>query len=339
MVKDMARDIKYSTFVLEAIKITLFCLITTVIVKLLGANDNTILVILNMAVMSCAASFYPEKLDIKHTLSSSLVIISSVLFGGILGYYYPSLVAIVTIVYAASSILIPRTRHYMATFSVGAVVFYVFAALPFDIHLALTYLQYSGVIIITLVILTYFLDKIIYEGQTYASLGISQGNYPMAFTMVLSMTGATIAVFLLHKYTNVDHLYWVGLTVLVVIQGTKHQTIKTALLRISVNIVGALIVVLLFTYGMPQIFWLNFILLVTFMFFIFALGYSYVLRVLFIELFVLSITHLLGGYFNYVAFDRMTLTLIGGLLVIIAVLITNFAITIMRQYWPEITNS
>jgi hypothetical protein len=261
-----------------------------------------------------------------------LIIILSALLGGVIGYYTPSLVAVVTIIYAVLSILIPRTRHYLTTFSVGVLVFFIFSAQSFNIYEAFVYMQYSGVLIVVLVVLTFFLDKVIYVGQSCASLGVSQGNYAMAFTMAISLAGATIAVYFLQRYTNLQHLYWVGLTVLVVIQGTKQQTIKTALLRIIVNVVGALIVVWLFTYVMPDYFWLNFSLLVLFMFLIFSLGHSYILRVLFIELFILSITHLLGDYSNYVALDRMTLTFIGGFLVIIAALITHFVMMIKSKY-------
>lgn len=128
----------------------------------------------------------------------------------------------------------------------------------------------------------------------------------------------------LQAYTTLSHLYWIGLTALVVIQGSQQKTIQTSLIRIAVNAFGALLVVLLFSYLMPPNFRLNFLLLVLFLFLIFALGFSYIGRTLFIELFVLGFTHLLGDYQNVIALDRVILTLIGGAIVIFVTFITYF---------------
>lgn len=92
--------------------------------------------------------------------------------------------------------------------------------------------------------------------------------------------------------------------------------IFTALQRIIINACGALLVVLLMTYIVPNDFWINFFLLVVLLFGIFALGFSNVWRTLFIELFVLSFTHLLGQYQNIIAYDRIFLTFLGCLLAI-----------------------
>ncbi len=75
---------------------------------------------------------------------------------------------------------------------------------------------------------------------------------------------------------------------------------------------------------MPSEFWINFTLLVVFLFLIFALGFSYFFRTLFIELFVLGFTHLLGKYQNFIAFDRIIMTLIGGAIVILSTLFVYF---------------
>lgn len=78
---------------------------------------------------------------------------------------------------------------------------------------------------------------------------------------------------------------------------------------------------------MPDDFWINFLLLVFLLFMIFCMGFSYIYRTLFIEMFVLGFTHLLGGYHMVLAEDRVTLTLIGGIIVI---LVTLFAYSIIK---------
>lgn len=54
-------DTHYSAFALEACKITLFCIVVTGLFNLLGATDNTLLIVFNMAVMPSAAIFSVEK--------------------------------------------------------------------------------------------------------------------------------------------------------------------------------------------------------------------------------------------------------------------------------------
>ena len=63
------------------------------------------------------------------------------------------------------------------------------------------------------------------------------------------------------------------------------------------------------------------VLIVAQIFGIFSLGYSYIGRTLFIEMFVLSFTHILGNYHNIVAYDRILLTFVGGCLVILSTLV------------------
>lgn len=57
-------------------------------------------------------------------------------------------------------------------------------------------------------------------------------------------------------------------------------------------------------------------MLVLFLFLIFFFSFSYVARVLFIELLVLGFAYMLGTFHNDIALDRFLLTLIGGVIVI-----------------------
>ncbi len=150
----------------------------------------------------------------------------------------------------------------------------------------------------------------------------SHRNHIIAFIAVTSLILAAIISYYLHRHTSLNHLYWIGLTVLVVIQSSQEKTILVSIKRIIINAVGAIGIVLLFYYFVSNAFWVNFAVLTLFLFLIFSLSFSYVGRTLFIELFVLGLTHLLGNYQVGIAFDRFYLTLIGGSIVIVTTFVS-----------------
>ena len=117
-----------------------------------------------------------------------------------------------------------------------------------------------------------------------------------------------------------------------VIQGSQQKTITTSLKRIIINGIGALIAVLLFTYLLPPNFWINFSTLVVFLFLIFFLSFSYIGRVLFIELFVLVFAYMLGTFHTLIATDRFLLTLIGGLIVIMVTAVNYLMEKMIAKY-------
>lgn len=316
----------YPLFLLEAIKVTLFCLIIVGIFYLCGASQKIIITTFVMSVMSCAATFSPEK---KHTLDvfwGSVVIVVSILGGGLLAFYIPVIAKALVVVYGVLAFWLPKKRFYTVVFITGAVIYQIYSFHPMGLKTVIEYLPYSIALIILFALFYRFCDSAIYPKGAKRSDPHSENRGLNAITVGIALIGAYIAESLLHHYTSLSHLYWIGLTTLVIMQSAQGKAIKTSLLRICVNIVGALVVVALMNYIIPANFWLNFILLAVFLFCIFALGFSFILRTLFIEMFVLSFSHLLENFHDIVAVDRIILTLTGGALVIIATLVTRAAI-------------
>ncbi len=323
----------YSAFALEACKITLFCLIVTGLFKLLGATDNTLLIVFNMAVMSSAATFSVEKKHLRHVVLGSSVIVFSIVLGGILGYYFPLLAQLLTILYAGLAFYLPKEKYKTNIFVTGSVMFLIFTALPFTWHDGIHYII-DGLIVAVIFIIFYFLFERTRKTEISAPLSEQQTHryHITAMIAVVSLILAEIISYLLSVHFQFSHLYWIGLTALVVIQSSQRKTIQTSFKRILVNTAGALITVGLFGYLVPSVFWINLTVLILFLFLIFFLGFSYTGRTLFIELFVLGFTHLLGSYHNVLAYDRVILTLIGGVIVIVA---TSMIYFINNQYFHK----
>lgn len=323
----------HTKFFLEALKITSFCLLVTGLFKFIGASQGTLLVMFTMAVMISAATFSPEKKKSHQLLIAGVAMGLTILLSGVVGFYAPILSKFLVILYAVIAFGLPRTRFYQLMMITCSVMALIFTSLPFDLHQAIGYLPYAVVLIISLTFFYTLFDKGIYKSDEHLTLSLADKRLAMATVAGMALFLALIVELLLHHFTHMTHLYWVGLTVLVVIQNSADKTIKTTLQRITVNIVGALFIVGLMGYVVPPGFGINFALMSVFLFCIFAFGYSYIFRTLFIEMFVLGITHLLGDFHTAIALDRIVLTLIGGLLVIIAVLLFSI---LKRRMSPNI---
>ena len=320
-------DTHYSAFALEALKITLFCICVTGLFKLLGATDNTLLIVFNMAVMSSAATFSVEKKHLRHVILGSSVIVLSIVTGGIIGNYWPLLAKLLTILYAGLAFYLPKIKYKINIFVTGSVMFLIFTALPFNWHDGIRYAG-AGLVVVAVFVVFYLLFERAQKTEMAKVLSEPQShrNHITALIAVVSLILAETISYLLSIHFQLSHLYWIGLTALVVIQSSQRKTIQTSLKRILVNTAGAVITIGLFGYLIPPVFWINLAVLVLFLFLIFFLGFSYTGRTLFIELFVLGFTHLLGNYQNVLAYDRVILTLIGGAIVIIATLVIYFMI-------------
>ncbi len=317
----------YRFFIIEAIKITLFCLLITGIVTIVPFSGNdAILVSFNMAVMSAAATFSPSQQRLSHTSLGSIIIVLSILLGGVVGYFVPTLAKVLTIVYAGLAFLLPRRKVKTNIFVFGALTFLIFSSLPFDLKHFIVYLLDGVLVIVLFTFITWVFNRHVYTDQKKGVDKKSHAKQMSALITVTAMSLAWLMGYLIKIHWTVSHLYWIPLTVLVVIQGPQKENIKIALKRMAVNIVGAIIFVSLLTYIVPNNFWIYFSLLVIFLFLIFALGFSYIGRTLFIELFVLGFTHLLGAYHNIIALDRVMLTIIGGVLVITCTLFYHYTL-------------
>jgi hypothetical protein len=312
-------NIDFKSYIFEASKITLFCLVVTGLFALFGSSSNTLLVVFNMAVMFTAATFSVEQKHLNHVTLGGLVMMLSIIAGGIIGFYYPWTAKVLTILYAGLAFYLPQKKYQTNIFVTSSVMFLIFSSLPFDFQDGMRYL-FDGLIVFSIFIIFYLLFD--YRNQPDKKEIIDRNetnnNHITAMIAVLSLTIGCGVSYYLSIHHHFSHLYWIELTALVVIQGSQQKTIQTSIKRILVNAFGAIIIVLLFNYIMPSDFWPNFSMLVLFLFLIFFLSFSYIGRVLFIELFVLGFTHLLGDYQNAIAFDRVILTLIGGLIVIIS---------------------
>ena len=185
-------------------------------------------------------------------------------------------------------------------------------------HLTHVILGSSAIAVIFFIF--YFLFEQTRKAKISAPLSEQQTHryHITAMIVVISLILAEIISYFLSAHFQFSHLYWIGLAALVVIQSSQRKTIQTSFKRILVNTAGALMTVGLFGYLIPPAFWINLAVLILFLFLIFFLGFSYTGRTLFIELFVLGFTHLLGSYHNLLAYDRVILTLIGGAIVIIS---------------------
>ncbi|MCF6765989.1 FUSC family protein [Thiotrichales bacterium 19S3-7] len=329
------QSIDYLAFIFEAIKITLFCLIITGIFAVIGSNQKSLLVMFNIAVMSSAATFSPQRKSPIFLLYGAVIIILSIIAGGLIGFYLPKLSELLIIIYAILAFLLPKTKEGSAVAVTGAIMFLIFNALAFNFSEALCYSLYSLLFLPLFILFYWFFDKAYLRQNTQIKTEVSlkfKTKLESAMTAAFALLIGASIIYILKHYTTFKHLYWVGLTILVVIQGSASKTIKSSLIRIVINAIGALIIIILMTDILPNDFLINLIFLTILLFLIFALGFSYIARTLCIELFVLSFTHLLGQYHNTLAWDRIVLTLIGGLLAIIATLISYYLTALLKNF-------
>lgn len=303
----------FKHFLQEATKITLFCIGVTVAFALYGVTQDEILIILNTAVLANAAVFCLNQKTLSTNILAVALVIFSTLVGGVLGYYFPALTQVLIIIYAGLAFYLPKTQDQNSIFITGAVLFLVFASLPFNLQQATLYARDGLIIGVAFVIFRQLIDR---KESSVETPPLHKNFHMTAFTAVVSLSLAWMLMEYLSKRYQFSHLYWISLTALVVIQGSHTKTIKRAVIRIIVNALGALVVLLLFHF-LPRTFWLYFGMLTVFLFLIFFSGYSFGARSFFLELFVMSFTYLLGAYKDKYAWDRMILTFLGGAIVIV----------------------
>ncbi len=322
------REVQTSRFFIEASKITAFCLLILAILASLGADDKVLLVAFNMSVMSNAATFSPGGKRFVHLLLGSFTICASIIMGGLLGYYLPNATRMIAICYAGCTFLLAKTRTTLTIFSSGTIMFLLFASQPFDINRGLAYFYIAIFLLIAFV----GFHTLLNSKKRVEPIPLPKEQKITSLIVVISLLLAWITSYYLYFFTSISHLYWMSLMILVLIQGSYQKILETSLTRIGINIVGALFIVLLFNYLVPPDFWLNFFLLILFLFLIFAAGKKYFWRSFFIELYVLAFTHLLIGQQEKIAFDRILLTIVGGMIVILVTLVVR---SIEKLYLPK----
>lgn len=313
----MIMKINYLYFILEASKITLYCLLITAIFFFLGTSQATLLVMFNIAVMSAATTFSVEKKQLSNVFFGSIVILISIVVGGILGFYAPFIAKCLTIIYATCAFSIPKTKLWLNILKNGAVMFLIFSFLPFNLNSGIHYLFLGLLIVFSFTLFHWLFDRQLYPNKPFGKNLAHKQRFSAGILIAIALILAYLLAHFLQAKVTLQHIYWIPFTTLVIAQGVQFSTITTALKRIIVNTLGALFIIFLFTYVISDEFWVNFSMLVIFLFCIFLLGFSYIGRTFFIELFVLGYTHLLGQYHNLFAYDRIVMTFLGGLIVII----------------------
>src|SRR5579883_531711 len=313
-------SINYASYFKEAVKITLLCLLITAFFVLAGARDKAVLITFNIAVISAAAIYKQGPKSPKNILLACLTITLSIVLGGTLGYYSPLLANLFLLLFAGLSFYLPTTKEQANILIQGTIMFLIFSFLTFPWQEGVEYL-FDGVITSILFIIFYFILKDISSHSSENPIK-QERQLITAIITILSLSMAWLVSYFLNKNYHLPNLYWIGLTILLVIQGSQQNTILTSVKRILVNIFGAFIAIFLFGYLLPADFWIDFFTLVLLLFLIFFMSFSYIGRVFFIELFVLGFAYMMGMFHNFLVIDRVLLTLIGGLIAIVMTIVS-----------------
>lgn len=297
-----------------AFKITFFCALVTIFLYLFHCSQKTIMLLLTTIVIAERASFNPEYNDIKNSCLSFVVIILSNLLGGVTAFYWPLLNKIITILYATLTFYIPKTRKKFTIFMLGSIVFIVTSASPFNFSTSIMIFVLATIIAFCFQLYNILLNNKQYLISKTNSDFIDNNSFRALIVFSALVIAFVLGAYIQHFYKTL-YTYWIMLTIVAVVQTSKSQTVIIALKRMLVNVVGAILVVLLFHF-LPNLFWLNLIILFIILFGIFLFWTSGVGRIFFLEMFVFSVIHIIGSLHTSVAFDRVIFTVMGGLIVI-----------------------
>ncbi len=317
---------KYLPFIVQAMKITFSSLIVVLILWLCGANNDELAVSFIMMVMPFAATAPSGDKHIREIFYAGCIIVSSIIVGGLSGYYIPLIAPWLVIVYAVSAFLLPKTHIYTSIFVLGALMFLVFSSLPFSWDNGWGYIPCGAFVIFAMCCFFWAFHRSTFLNHyDYVSTNKRERNRS-ALVVGIALVLAWVCSALLKKHTALVHLYWIQLTVLVVMLASQQKFIRTALLRIVANILGVFVIIFLMYFIIPNVLWVNLLMLVILLFLIFACGFSYLLRTLFISMFVLTFMHLAERYSTFLAIDRIYLTLIGSALVMLSFCVVYFIV-------------
>ncbi|NDD58005.1 MAG: hypothetical protein EBZ47_01965 [Chlamydiae bacterium] len=316
------QKVQYLSYAKEAFKITVFCVAVILAFFFTGSSNTSLLVAFYTAAMSCSATFSIQFKHLHHITTGSFVVGLSIIGGGISGYYLTDYSKLLVIIYAGLAFYLPKTRQISSIFVTGSITFLVFTMVPFDLTEGMQYLI-NCLMVIAGFICFYLLFEFQFDKKKENTLSSARlkNNHITACIAVSSLMIAWLISYLLSIHYYLPKIYWIELTTLVVIAGSSQDTIKTSFKRMIACILAAVIMVFIFNYLEPEFFWLQLSILLFFLFFIFFFNFMYIAKVLFIELFVLFITFLLGNQTDIIAVKRIVLTTIGGLIVIAMTLV------------------
>ncbi|MBM3208390.1 MAG: FUSC family protein, partial [Chlamydiae bacterium] len=312
------QKIEWSSYFIESCKVTVFCLCVTLFYYFFGCSDTTLLVSFYMSVMSAASTFSIKAKHFNQVFLGGVMIATAINCGGVLGYYFPVFSKAIAIVYAGLAFFLPKKRYQSDIFVTSAVTYLVFTVTPFPLQEGIKH-SIECVFVFMVFVFFYFLFD--YPRAKNVEIVFDNNDRKVnKITAAIAVGSLSIAWFISYLITmnhNYPRIFWMELTALVVVAGSQQDTILTSIKRITACTLAAAFVLLLFDYILPHNFFLSFLMLVIFLFFIFFLSFSYFLKVLFIEMFVVSITYLLGNRDDLIAIARVALTAAGGAVVIL----------------------
>ncbi len=290
----------------------------------MGASNRTLLVVLNISVLCSAALHNLEQKHPQEIILGSFLIISSIVIGGLLGFYLPEISIYFSFLYIFFAFFLPKTTTSSSVAVNGLLMFLIFSLVPFQWSIALGYLLAGLIILILFSTLYLSVNKELIRRQKELPC-----HKKLEMRQRIQMTAVALTSFfiawLIVRYIKIEQefpkLFWMGLSVVLIIQGSHQRTILVSIKKISTNAAGALIAIFLFGSIIPEIFWLQYGALFVLLFCIFFTGFSFALKTFFIEIFVLGMAYLLGLSQEDVAEDRLLLTLIGGCIVVAVTLL------------------
>lgn len=312
-------------YFLEGLKLTFFCLSMVGLLKVFGLSNQTSLVMFNLVVTAAIVTFATQLDFGSNSLVYNFIIVLSAISSGLIGFYFPNLARAITIVLAGLAFYLPKKKARFIIFIFSTTTFIVFSSNPFNFITGIKYLVIGFVVMISLKLYFDCFNVFFKVNNSNKKIDHSySSNSDMCLIVMVSLIiAAMISKVILHYYIT-THLYWMPLTIIMVVQTSQHATIVTSVKRIVANVLGALVMIIMFDYLLPDNFWINIGLLIICLMLIFTYWDKYIWRNLFVELFVFCCAHLVGVYQDSVAIDRIIFTLCGGGIVIIVTMATVF---------------
>ena len=311
----------YKGFFIEALKIFTFCVALMVAFALKGSSTKELLLLLNMAVMSSSATFSTKDEPLTIYLKAAVSIAFFSLLGGVIGFYFGILAKLLIVIFAAIAHLVPKRTFDFKILINSCFVFLIFSSVPFDLKDAISFSSDAALFIMAFCLFHLFFTKLSNQNETLLDNKEHEILKKNAGVAVGALSLCWIIVFFLKVRYNYNYLYWIPLTTLLVLQGSASKIIKTSLKRIFLSTIAAISSIYLFSYILPNIFALNIFVLFIILFCMFFFRYSENKRTIFIEIYVLGLTFLLGKQQGPVVFERILFTSIGAFVAIIATLV------------------
>jgi hypothetical protein len=316
----------------EALDVVILTLITLVI--FLDLPLNIIFVMINIAIMNFVGISGSKPKKYRDIIFSCVIVSCSAILGNYFNQYHTA-AFILFIIYAGLSCYLPKFKGIFnpVALNAGALMFVIYAAMPFQLENTKYYIIGSCVILV-LFLVYYLVRNNFYKSVEEEAQKVeleSIACYHIAVIVVISLIVGYFLNRMIACYYPLSHSYWIALSILVIIQNTYRKTVIICIKRIIVNFVGAVIAVICFLYIFPNSVYFNFIFLIVIMFFIFLFGSSYTLRVIFIEIFIFGLALFTNHFFISTGVERVVDTIIGGVIVLVITTGYVYILNILKE--------